>query len=138
MARYLWFLLRLGIIVWFFVGGFDRAWTTLEVSVPPFLLVFICVAAVFGGFVHYAVLSNRKSRAHTKDDWSASLWFSPILKNPQSWYLTASLAFIAFGAAVILESLSSGGSALVALVAISMGSGVLCALVAFRIFHAKA
>jgi hypothetical protein len=67
-----------------------------------------------------------KKEAH---DWSASVWFSPILKNPQSFFVMGGAAIAASGCGLVVAS----RLAFPGLFFLSFGLGALTGVLAFRI-----
>ncbi len=138
MPARLWFILRLSIIASFSASGFDTELTKDDLSVPPIVFVIIRASIPLVAVIQYAGLNTVRRSPRPSHDWNASLWFSPLLRNPQSFMLTGALAMIAFGLSVTINHLVfSGCNPVIACAALSMGLGTLAGLLAFRRRHLK-
>ena len=113
------------------------ATTAPEVPMSSPFVVFLVVVFFFPAWRFYSILVAQKKEKREGHDWTASLWFSPILKNPQSWVMTGGAALSAAGVALISACLLSGRSAFVGLFSLTFGLGVLTGLITFRIRNEK-
>src|SRR5579859_3613817 len=95
MNSVLWILVRIALLV-IFSASFARM--TSGTNVFPLDagdVIFLLFAFIFPAWRFSSILRCRFEKKKPQDDWSASLWRSPLLKNPESFYLLAGLAFVA-------------------------------------------
>jgi hypothetical protein len=138
MNPILWLLLRVAFIAWF-----GEACARMVVESPvfpsdPTIVIFFLFAFVFFAWRCFSILLRRYKKRKANDDWSASLWCSPILKNPESFWFGAGLAFLTgglLGVVMVWHKNSNIGvqSLPVALMELSLGGGALAGVEMFRI-----
>ena len=97
-----------------------------------FWVFAVAATALFAGWRFYSILAAQWRQKKEGHDWSASLWFSPILKNPQSFPVVggASLACAGFGLAVASRSVFPGTFF------VAFGLGTLAGVLIFRLKNA--
>jgi len=103
MNSVFWTTLRIAFIAMFALEG-----ARMTQSLPPFrwdptLWIFLPIAFIFAVWRFSSILRRRFEKKKEKDDWTASLWTSPILKNPESFFFIAGLAFVAAAMAGFLS-----------------------------------
>jgi hypothetical protein len=137
MHPLLWFLLRAAFIGWFACSGFAFAIHTsgfgFDFLMPPFL----CIAFLASMWRFYTILRDRYKKKKGRDDWSASLWLSPILRNPESPFVVIGCAFLFAGAAGFGAVAMHGAGAVEPSMMVVFGAGILSGWALFRIRKKK-
>ena len=94
MNHLFWILFRVAFVALF---GVEFAKVATGSGVFPLdagLKVFLPIAYIFAAWRFSGILRRRYEKKKEKDDWAASLWNSPILKNPESFFFIGGLAFV--------------------------------------------
>jgi hypothetical protein len=98
----------------------------------PMLFIFVPIGLAWAAWRFSAILRKRYEKKKASDDWTASLWTSPILKNPESFFFVGGLSFLAAAAMGFLRVSDTRGFEMLALEA-TFGIGILFSLVIFRL-----
>jgi len=137
MNSQLWILVRIVGIIGFGFGAGSMFAKQPGLEFPPAFAEFaICFFFFWSALKTFTKLCRRFGRKFGRDDWTASLWTSPYLKNPESNYLTIGLAF---SVANVVDAiiLASQGRSLLNSFMFSIGWGILAGLTAFRVIRLK-
>jgi len=84
-----------------------------------------------------SLLRRRIQKRRLQDDWSASLWTSPILRNPESYFYIGSLSFLAGGLSDLAITLGQRKSLGEPEFMLMFGGGMLAGWTIFRLNKKK-
>lgn len=129
---FLWILFRV-----LFVAVFAYSFATTPSGIGAYPLdagtaLFLPLALFFAAWRISSILRHRYEKRKVNDDWTASLWSSPILRNPESFWIIGALSFIL--GALLGFMLTTPRARMLGWQAtiLAFGFGVLCGWAIFR------